>query len=248
MPYRHLILDADGTLFDFERSESAALARTLGAEGIAVDTALLTLYRTISLELWQALERGETTPGRLRVERFARLAERGGLAFDRSRVAAAYLDELALGIDLLPEVEETLAALAGSTRMLLATNGLATVQRRRFARAPIRRHFVDVVISEEIGAAKPQPEFFAEALRRLGAPPREEVLVVGDSLSADIAGAAAAGIDACWFNPRRLPLVGARPRFEIAVLAELPALVAERYTPPADLAARSARRNSGRPR
>lgn len=229
MAYRDLILDADGTLFDFARSEAAALARTLAPEGIAVDDSLLALYRAVSLELWQALERGETTPERLRVERFARLADRGDLRFDVARAAAVYVEELAHGVDLLPGAEEALAALAElvtPARMLLATNGLAAVQRRRFARSSIRHYFADLVISEEIGVAKPRAAFFAEALRRLGDPPRDGVLVVGDSLSADIAGAAAAGLDACWFNPQRLPLAdGHRPRFVIADLAELPAVV-----------------------
>ena len=49
--------------------------------------------------------------------------------------------------------------------------------------------------------------------------------MIGDSLTSAIRSACDYGIDACWFNPRRLPLVGARPRFEIAGLAELPAVV-----------------------
>lgn len=222
MPYRFLVFDADGTLFDFERTEVAALARTLAPAGVQLDDTGLALYRAISVELWRDLERGETTPARLRVDRFARLAARGGFAFDVPRVAERYVAELALGVDLLPQAEETLAALAAKTSMVLATNGLAEVQRSRFGRSPIRRHFVDVVISEEIGLAKPDPAFFEVALARLGDPPREEVLVVGDSLSADIAGAAAAGLDACWFNPRGLRLAGQPPpRFEIRELRGL---------------------------
>lgn len=228
MAYRFLILDADGTLFDFERTEVAALARTLAPEGVALDDAGLALYRAISVELWRDLERGETTPARLRVDRFARLASRGGFTFDVPRVAARYVAELALGVDLLPRAEETLSALAERASMVLATNGLAEVQRSRFASSPIRRHFVDLVISEEIGLAKPDPAFFEVALARLGDPHREEVLVVGDSLSADIAGAAAAGLDACWFNPRGQRLAGETPpRFEIRALDELLGIVSD---------------------
>jgi len=36
-------------------------------------------------------------------------------------------------------------------------------------------------------------------------PRKEEVLIVGDSLTSDIKGGNAYGIDACWFNPARLP-------------------------------------------
>ena len=38
-----------------------------------------------------------------------------------------------------------------------------------------------MIISEEVGAAKPDPAIFDAAFERLGRPPRAEVLLVGDS-------------------------------------------------------------------
>ncbi len=107
-------------------------------------------------------------------------------------------------------------------RIAILTNGLKVVQRGRLARSVIRHHVSDLIISEEIGAAKPAREFFDAAFTRLGHPSKREVLMIGDGWSSDIQGAVQYGIDACWYNPGRNP----RPSTceitrEIASLREL---------------------------
>jgi YjjG family noncanonical pyrimidine nucleotidase len=220
--HRWILFDADGTLFDFDAAEAAALERTLAERGVVCTAAVHRRYRAISAELWAAFEAGQTTTDRLKVERFERLLGELGAAADPEAVSTAYAEALGGEAPLLPGAEELVEDLADRFHLLLATNGIAEIQRRRFAISPIRRFFSGVVISDEIGVAKPQPEFFAEALARLGNPPRAAVLMVGDSLSADIAGGAGSGLDTCWFNPRRLPLDGGpEPTYQIAALDEL---------------------------
>jgi 2-haloacid dehalogenase len=65
--------------------------------------------------------------------------------------------------------------------------------------------FTAVVTSEDAGAYKPSPQIFRQALVMLGLR-ADEVLHVGDSLTADIAGARAAGIAAAWVNRRERPV------------------------------------------
>lgn len=89
-----------------------------------------------------------------------------------------------------------------------------------------------LVVSDAFGLRKPRAEIFAEVVKRMGTAP-EETLHVGDSLRADIAGAAAAGLRTVWIT-RRVPDVGRAlaehtgppPDHVIADLRELPALVA----------------------
>ena len=60
----------------------------------------------------------------------------------------------------------------------------------------------------------------------MGKPSRSEVLMIGDSLSSDIAAGANYGIDTCWFNPGRIPLDGlAQPTFTIENLSQINAIV-----------------------
>lgn len=64
-------------------------------------------------------------------------------------------------------------------------------------------HLDAVVISDAIGIRKPRSEIFEAVLDRLGVAP-VETLHVGDSLSADVGGAAALGIRTAWIT-RRVP-------------------------------------------
>jgi len=208
--YSWIIFDADNTLFDFDRAERGALERTLGRFGMICDAEARAQFTAISARLWRAFESGAITSARLRVARFEELLAGRVPAVDPQLVSEAYLRELGGEAHLLPRAEEVVRRLAVSHQLLLATNGIADVQRRRFGAATIGDCFHDVVISDEIGIAKPHPGFFDEAFRRMGDPAREQVLLVGDSLTSDIAGGAAYGIDTCWFCPLDPPATPVR--------------------------------------
>jgi len=83
--------------------------------------------------------------------------------------------------------------------------------------------FRAVVTSEDVAAYKPSPRIFQQALALLGLN-ADEVWHVGDSLSADVAGARAAGIGAVWVNRRGRPVPdGVDPAFAIGDLTDLTA-------------------------
>ena len=108
---------------------------------------------------------------------------------------------------LLPHAEETVRRIAEKLPVIIVTNGITAVQKKRFAKSPLKDLAAAVVISEEIGVAKPDPEMFRIALRPFEIAP-EDALMIGDRLSGDILGANNAGLDACWYNPAGLPLTG----------------------------------------
>jgi HAD superfamily hydrolase (TIGR01549 family) len=98
--------------------------------------------------------------------------------------------------------------------------------------ADLTPHFAAIVISEEVGIRKPRCEIFEVTLAALGCEPAE-TLHVGDSLSADVAGAHALGIRTAWVtrrveDPKKAlaEFDGPRPDCQIADLAELIDMVA----------------------
>ena len=219
--YQWLLFDADGTLFDYDRAESVALNQVFRLIGVAFDPGHLAAYRRINQTLWQAVEKGELTPGFVKVRRFELLFETIGVAYPPAAFSARYLECLAECPELVRDAAEVLQVLHGKYRMAILTNGLQMVQRGRLARSVIRRHIAEIVISEEIGFAKPAKEFFDTALARLGNPSRRELLMIGDGWASDIMGAIEYGLDACWYNPGRKPRpAGCGPTREIASLRE----------------------------
>jgi 2-haloacid dehalogenase len=220
--YQWLLFDADGTLFDYDRAESAALGLAFRQIGVSFDPGYLTAYRRINQTLWQAVERGEITPGIVKVRRFELLLEDLKIACAPAELGTCYLECLATRSELMENAGEVLQALRGKYRIAIVTNGLRDVQRGRLARSTIRHHISEVIISEEIGFAKPAKEFFDAAFARLGNPSKAETLMVGDGWASDIQGAVQYGLDACWYNPGNKARPAA-PRItrEIASLREL---------------------------
>jgi FMN phosphatase YigB (HAD superfamily) len=105
---------------------------------------------------------------------------------------------------------------------MILTNGLKDVQRSRLGQSEIGRYFSDIIISEEVGSAKPDGRIFDAAFEAMGRPQKTEVLIVGDSLTSDIQGGLDYGIDTCWFNPGRRPnILGREVGFEIERIGEL---------------------------
>ncbi len=206
--YRGVLLDADNTIFNYDKSESAALDETLAeaAPGVARAQAVDT-YRDINARYWKRFEAGEVDATALQTGRWKDFFSAFGLRGDPKKTAVDYVASLSRQAHLLPGAAEAVRALAGRTRLGLVTNGLSLVQRGRLDRSGLSPFFSSVVISEEIGRAKPDPRFFQAAVESLGLP-AAALLCVGDNPVADVGGARAAGIDAWWFSPNGAPWPG----------------------------------------
>jgi len=100
----------------------------------------------------------------------------------------------------------------------------------------MKSHLDTVVISEDHGFRKPRREIFESVLSALDVAPTD-ALHVGDSLKADVGGAAKLGMRTAWIT-RRIEdpekalreHEGPDPDFQIADLAELPRVLSELAT------------------
>lgn len=97
------------------------------------------------------------------------------------------------------DVLQSLGALKGLLSLGLITNGASDTQRQRLGWFDLEQHFGVIVISGEVGVAKPDPAIFGLALDKLAVSP-DRAWYVGDSLHTDVAGAKAAGLTAVWLN------------------------------------------------
>jgi len=222
MDYSWLMFDADGTLFDYDRAEVAALEATFSELGLEFDDHALLIYRQINGRMWQEFEQGSMSQERLKSERFRLLCNQLGVDFDYEHMSRRYQSNLALGTYLIDGADELLEELDGRYRIALITNGLKDVQRPRIAESTVRDRFSTIIISEEVGVAKPDSKIFDIAFQQMNYPQKNQVLIIGDSLSSDIAGGINYGIDTCWYNPEGLEHPsGMDIRYEIRGLNEL---------------------------
>ncbi len=199
--YAWLWFDADGTLFDFNRAEMLALQHIFGLINTPFKPEYVALYKEYNQQLWHLLERQEITPAVLQVRRFELLLNALQVEYSANQISTRYLQQLAACGDLIEGAYELLREVHQKSRIAIVTNGLQMVQQGRMAHSAIQNFISELVISEEVGAAKPKIEFFEAASARSGNPAKSEILMIGDSLNADIVGGVNYGIDTCWFNP-----------------------------------------------
>ncbi len=201
MKYKWLLFDADGTLFNYDLAEQIALKKSADEIGLAYDENLLQAYKKFNGDMWLLFEKGEIKPDELKVKRFSLLLDYYNFDFDPGKLSSIYIENLADCSVLIDGAENIVKQLSNSSKLILITNGLKTVQRKRFNNSSIKKYFLDIIISEEIGYAKPDPKMLEYATSKMDSANKTEMLIIGDSLSSDIKAGNNFGIDTCWYNP-----------------------------------------------
>jgi HAD superfamily hydrolase (TIGR01509 family) len=124
------------------------------------------------------------------------------LAQQTRTIHRRYSRQLVAPFDDVPDVLMRLSA--SGLILALVTNGAADDQREGLRLLDLERHFATIVISGELGVAKPEPLIFATAVATLRVEPMC-IWHVGDNLWTDVAGADGAGLTSVWINRRGRP-------------------------------------------
>lgn len=220
--YDIILFDADGTLFDFSKCEREAFKEALLSFGVTASEEMIFSYHEINDSLWKALERKEIERSVLVYKRFELFFKKYSIKADALAMAQAYVSCLGEKSYLFEGAIELLDSLYGRVKMYIVTNGIERVQKRRFELSGVERYFEDIFISEAVGANKPDARYFEYVEAHIDGFDKSRALVIGDSLSSDIAGGVGYGIDTCWYAPSgeesSLPTYTARSFDEISGL------------------------------
>ncbi len=201
--YKYLLWDIDGTVLDFLASEAYAIKVLFHKYNLGVCTdEMLRLYSGINTKYWQKLERNEMTKPEILVGRFREF-------FSIVGVDTSFAEEfnkeyqLTLGdhIEFVGNAKEILLSQKGKYILGAVTNGTKVAQEKKLRLSGLDKIFDNIFISEDIGFEKPNKEYFDFVFEKLYITDKRAVLLIGDSLTSDIKGAAISGIDSCWFNP-----------------------------------------------
>lgn len=218
MQYQWILFDADETLFHFDAF--AGLQLMFSRHDYQFDTAEYDYYQSINLPLWQQYQQGDISAKQLQVNRFTPWADK--LSTTASALNSAFMQAMADVCTPLPGAAELIGALKGRVKMGIITNGFTELQQIRLERTGFADVFSPLVISEQVGVAKPHIDIFNHAFSLMGHPPKQHILMVGDNPHADIKGGINAGIDTCWLNRHGAARPeGITPHIEVSSLAQL---------------------------
>lgn len=136
-----------------------------------------------------------------------------------------YWDTLLCSMEPSPGMEDCLRTLKErGLRLGIGTDLTAGIQLEKLERLGFLPYFDFMVCSEETGADKPSPRFFALCLQKAGCA-AEECLFVGDNLRRDVRGANASGMHGVWYQPNGEKAKEATEVTRIRHMAELVKLV-----------------------
>jgi 2-haloacid dehalogenase len=217
---KFIFLDLDDTILDFHRSEAVALRKTLQSLNVNPTDEVIARYSEINLAQWKALERKELTREQVLTGRFRQLFEELGMNVSPSVAQSLYEKNLSESHFFIDGAPRLLMTLSQKYPLYIVSNGTTLVQMSRIASSGIGRYFKGIFLSQQLGADKPQIEFFERATGQIEGYKSEESIILGDSLTSDMQGGINAGMHTCWFNPHHRERGDITPEFEIADLAE----------------------------
>lgn len=226
--YDWILFDADNTLFDFDLAARHAFDATLSNFNIVQKAEHHDIYLQVNHQCWKEFEHKQITATELRTKRMKLFFEGIGEFRNPSEFNDFYLKKLSEGALLIKGATDLLQILlAKNFKLVIITNGLKEVQRPRLNAANLTSYFKEIIVSDEIGVAKPQSAFFEYTFQQINNPAKDSVLVVGDSLNSDIKGGNNFGLDTCWYNPEKLVNeTEIQPKFEIQKLENLLNIIA----------------------
>lgn len=225
-----LLWDIDGTLLNFEKAQREAIRSCFSTFGLGECTEeLLARYSAINQRYWKALERGELTKQEVLLGRFQEFFRQEGIPVDKWKDGSEEQSEAGetaasrreyWDADLITAFNKEYQVRLGDTvffnddgyglvkelkskvKQYAVTNGTFVAQERKLKKSGLEELLDGAFISDNIGIEKPNQGFFDHVFEQIGPYGKDEMMIVGDSLTSDMRGGNNAGIVCCWYNPQ----------------------------------------------
>ncbi|MYM58901.1 pyrimidine 5'-nucleotidase [Vibrio sp. OCN044] len=218
MKYDWILFDADETLFHFDAFKGMQLM--FSRKGVDFTQADYNQYQEVNKPLWVAYQNGKIDAHELKHSRFLQWAEKLGTT--TMELNSAFLNAMADICTLLPGARDLIDSLSERAKLGIITNGFEELQDVRLEKTGLKKFFEQVIISEQVGVAKPDKKIFDYALGKMNYPCKSRVLMVGDTLQSDIVGGINFGIETCWLNRHNVEKEeGLEPTYIVSSLVEL---------------------------
>ncbi len=218
-----ILIDIDNTLLDYDAYTEHALREGFKRFGLGdFNENVIEVFHHENILLWREIENGTLTFEELQKIRFNKVFNALNINFDGVVFEAYYRDELFESAIPVKNAYKMLDYLKDKYVLAVASNGPYNQQLHRLEIADMKKYFSYFFISEKLGYSKPAKEFFDKAFLELKDDiSKDEICIIGDSLTSDMAGGNNAGIKTCFFNKRGIELNDPKVDYVINDLADV---------------------------
>lgn len=202
-----IFFDLDHTLWDFDRNSEMAFDRIFKSKFPEIKCQdFIQKYIPINQACWKLYQNDAITHLELRYNRLKFSFDALNIVIsdaDIDQIANDYIEFLTENNHLFDGTIEILDYLKSKYKLHIITNGFATVQEKKINNAALRDYFSTITNSELAGVKKPNSIIFDYAVNSAKTS-KENCIMIGDCLDADVNGALNAGLDAIFFNDKKI--------------------------------------------
>ncbi len=196
-----IFLDIDNTLLNFDECARESMKRAFADFDLPFNDDMFDMFERVNLSIWKRLEEGIITKDQLFKIRWSTVLAALNIPFDgilMEKQFKKYINTIAIKIEYADSILEYLSS---KYKLYATSNSTYEQQVSRLKNAGFDKYFKGYFISEKIGAEKPTKSFFDKCFA-LVPYSKDEVVLIGDSPTADIKGGRQYGIDTIWLDRR----------------------------------------------
>ena len=202
-----VFFDLDHTLWDFDKNSEMTFDRIFKTRFPEIKVQdFIEKYAPINQECWKLYQHDKITHQELRYNRLKFSFDALNVEIsdeDIDQISEDYIEFLTDNNHLFDGAIEVLDYLKPKYKLHIITNGFAKVQDKKINNAALADYFSTITNSELAGVKKPNSIIFDYAIKVSNAS-KEASVMIGDCLDADINGALNAGLDAIFFNEKKI--------------------------------------------
>ncbi|NCA92670.1 noncanonical pyrimidine nucleotidase, YjjG family [bacterium] len=198
-----ILMDIDNTILDFRECSKDSMKKAYLEAGLNFENYMFDVFTSTNEQLWEDIEKGILTKEKLLKIRWNTVFRKLNIDYDGVKFEGRFRTFLETSGHTVKGAKEVLDYLSKKYKIYAASNGFEKPQLGRLRESNLIGYFDDIFLSEKAGYSKPSRGFFDYCFKRMGNIDKEEVIIIGDSLHADMKGGIDYGIKTCWFNYKK---------------------------------------------